>query len=214
MDIILKNKIRNIEDQVLIKKNNFQEKKKQIEQINQKVKEIIEEIELDVKSIEFIEKIAEENRNNVKDRIESLINKALKQVYGETYSIEFQYGISNNKTAVEVKIVKKLNNGLEVKRDVTEGNGLGVADLVSLPLKIMVLLSNDDIAPILIADEPGKHMDEGRAELFAKFLKAISKELNMQLIVCSHWEVMKEYADNCVNVNFDGQKSQVHNISL
>ena len=207
MDSYFENKIRKLEDDILLKRNSFNEKKKQIDEINEQIQTILQEIDLDVDSINFIEKVATENRMSVKQKVESLINKALHHVYGDEYGIEFEYGISSNKTAVEVKIVKNLQDGTVVKREFS-GNGLGVADLVSFPLKLMVLLSSgEDIEAILIADEPGKHMDEDRAEKFAKFLSLICVELNIQMIVCSHWSVMKEYAHNIINVHFNGNKS-------
>ena len=207
MDSYFENKIRKLEDDILLKRNNFNEKKKQLDDINQEIKKLLDEIDLDVDSINFIEKVATENRMSVKQKVENLINKALHHVYGDEYGIEFEYGISANKTAVEVKITKTLKDGKIVKREFS-GNGLGVADLVSFPLKLMVLISSgDDIESILVADEPGKHMDEERAEKFAKFLSLICVELNIQMIVCSHWSVMKEYAHNIINVHFDGTKS-------
>ena len=207
MDSYFENKIRNLEDDILLKRNSFNEKKKQIDEINLQIQDILNEIDIDVDSINFIEKVATENRMSVKQKVESLINKALHHVYGDEYGIEFEYGISSNKTAVEVKIVKNLKDGTVVKREFS-GNGLGVADLVSFPLKLMVLLSSgEDIESILVADEPGKHMDEDRAEKFAKFLSLICVELNIQMIVCSHWSVMKEYAHNIINVHFNGNKS-------
>lgn len=207
MDSYFENKIRKLEDDILLKRNNFNEKKKQLDEINQEIQKLLKEIDLDVDSINFIERVATENRMSVKQKVENLINKALHHVYGDEYGIEFEYGISANKTAVEVKITKTLKDGKIVKREFS-GNGLGVADLVSFPLKLMVLISSgDDIESILVADEPGKHMDEERAEKFAKFLSLICVELNIQMIVCSHWSVMKEYAHNIINVHFDGTKS-------
>lgn len=207
MDSYFENKIRKIEDDVLLKKTNFTDKKKEVEKINEQIQVLLKEIDLDVDSINFIEKIATSNRMSVKKKVENLINKALHHVYGDEYGIEFDYGISANKTAVDVNITKTLKDGMIVKREFS-GNGLGVADLVSFPLKLMVLLSSgDDVQSILIADEPGKHMDEDRAEKFAKFISLICVELNIQMVVCSHWSVMKEYAHNIINVHFDGNKS-------
>lgn len=207
MDSYFENKIRQIEDDVLLKKNNFNEKKKILEETNEQIQNILKEIDLDVDAINFIEKVATANRLSVKQKVENLINKALHHVYGDEYGIEFDYGISSNKTAVEVNIIKNLKDGKIVKREFS-GNGLGVADLVSFPLKLMVLLSSgDDVESILVADEPGKHMDEERAEKFAKFLSLICIELNIQMIVCSHWSVMKEFAHNIINVHFNGNKT-------
>ena len=207
MDSYFENKIRKLEDDVLLKRTNFNEKKREVDKINQEIKTLLEEIDLDVDSINFIEKVATENRMSVKQKVENLINKALHHVYGDEYGIEFEYGISANKTAVEVKIIKSLKDGKIVKREFS-GNGLGVADLVSFPLKLMVLISSgNDVDAILVADEPGKHMDEDRAEKFAKFLSLVCVELKIQMIVCSHWSVMKEYAHNIINVHFNGTKS-------
>ena len=108
MDSYFENKIRRLEDDVLLKRTNFNEKKKEVEKINDEIQTLLKEIDLDVDSINFIEKVATSNRMSVKQKVENLINKALHHVYGDEYGIEFEYGISANKTAVEVKIIKNL----------------------------------------------------------------------------------------------------------
>lgn len=209
MRIDFEKKIRELEDQFLIKKSLFEEKKLKISNLEKKVNDILNDISIDVETINFIEDVASTNRKSVKEKVESLINNALHQVYGDSYGIEFIYGISGNKTSVEVKIVKKQKNEQVVKRDIS-GNGLGVADLIALPLKILVLMSDKETDNILITDEPGKHMDDERVELFAEFLQKISKELNLQIILTSHWEVMTEYADKIIRVDYDGNCSKVN----
>ena len=100
MRIDFEKKIRELEDQFLIKKSLFEEKKLKISNLEKKVNDILNDISIDVETINFIEDVASTNRKSVKEKVESLINNALHQVYGDSYGIEFIYGISGNKTSV------------------------------------------------------------------------------------------------------------------
>lgn len=98
-----------------------------------------------------------------------------------------------------------------IKRGI-EGIGGGVADTVSLPLKLIVLLNDNEFENILITDEPGKHLDSNRVVKFAKFIKLISHKLNIQIIMNSHHEIMNEYADTIHKVTINDSVSTVERI--
>lgn len=198
------------QDFAYIKKQR-QIRKKQLQQIQKQKEQTINNISLRVQTIQFIEKIAFEQRMLVKQKVQKLITSCLQQVYDDSYSVQFNYGIKGSKTSVQIILVRKCKDGLVVRRGI-QGIGGGVADSISLPLKLIVLLNDKEYEKILITDEPGKHLDLQRVPKFANFIKRISEQLGVQVIMSSHHEVMDSFADTVNLVTIDGSLSSVQKI--
>jgi DNA repair exonuclease SbcCD ATPase subunit len=182
-----------------------------LQKLNQEKADLIHNIDVRVQTIDFIEAVASNERNSVKEKVEKLITSCLHEVYDDSYSVEFDYGMKNSKTSVDIYIVRKCDDGMIVKRTI-DGIGGGVADTVSLPLKLIVLMNDNDCDKVLFVDEPGKHLDTTRVQNFAKFLKIISEKLNVQIIMSSHHECMNDYADNIHKVTLNSSISEVERL--
>lgn len=191
----IEKRIRKMQDSFLLLKNQREKQINKIDELEKERAQILHNIDLRVQAINFIEQIASQERISVKEKVEKLITDCLHQVYDETYSVEFDYSVKNNKTSVQISINRKCNDGMVIKRGI-DGIGGGVADTVSLPLKLIVLLNDGEFDRVLITDEPGKHLDTTRIVKFAKFIQLISHQLNVQIIMSSHHAIMNDYADN------------------
>lgn len=203
--------LREIEDKFLLIKTEREIKLKDLESKQLQKEEVIKRIETRVKAIDFIEQVATQERKEVKDKIESLITFCLRSVYDDSYSVEFNYGVKGSRTSVEILLVRRCKDGMLIKRDL-EGIGGGVADSISLPLKLIVLLNDKTFEKILIADEPGKHLDIDRVPKFVKFIKSISKDLGVQVIMSSHHEGIDVEADSVNMVSINGSTSNIERI--
>ena len=115
------------------------------------------------------------------------------------------------KTSVEVFSVRKCEDGLVVKREI-DGIGGGLADAISLPLKLIVLLNDSGLERNFIIDEPGKHLSINHVPKFAHFLKTISQKLGVQIIMLSHHTCMDLFADSINEVSLEGSKSHIERI--
>lgn len=186
-------------------------RKEQLEKIQKQKQQVINNISLRIETIDFIQKIALQQRQQVKQKVQKLITSCLQQVYDDSYSVQFNYGIKGSKTSVDIVLVRKCKDGLVVRRGI-QGIGGGVADSISLPLKLIVLLNDKEYEKILITDEPGKHLDLQRVPKFANFVKRISEQLGVQVIMSSHHEVMDSFADTVNLVTIDGSLSSVQKI--
>lgn len=181
--------------------------------INDKValqKELDDKMEVVGKSIEFVEKVASGRRSKIKDDIESIITEALKLIYGSHYSIALEYGIKNNRTSAEFKVIKETEIGTVIRGQ--GGFGLSVADTICVPLKLLVLMRssvNSGCSPVLMIDEGFKHMDENRISSVGRFLSEISKRLGIQIIMCSHHGEMEEFAESVHEVVDDNGIARV-----
>jgi len=208
MDAILLNRIQGVRDKFLIETSERNKKLEQLKKLCKERDETIANIDTRVKAINFVEGVAAQERLAVKERVEKLITSCLHEVYDDTYSVEFEYGVKGSKTSVEIYIVRKCNDGMVVKRGI-DGIGGGVADTVSLPLKLIVLMNDNEFDKVLVTDEPGKHLDTTRIVKFAKFVQEISHKLGVQVIMSSHWSVMSDYCDTLHQVELNDSCSVV-----
>lgn len=207
----LKKDFRNIEDKFLLIRTEREERLKELNELKASRDQLIHEIDICAKAIEFIEQVATEERRVVKEKVEELITSCLHEVFDDTYSVEFEYGIKRSKTSVEVYFVRKCEDGLMVRRQI-DGIGGGVADAISLPLKLIVLLNDTALDRVFVIDEPGKHLSVNHVPKFAQFLKTISKKLNVQIIMSSHHTCMDQFADTINEVSLEGSKSHVERL--
>lgn len=204
----LSKRIRHLQDDFLLLSNERRRLLEEQDRLESDRNATLHNIDVRMQAIDFIEGVAETERKAVKERVESLVTECLHEVYGDSYSVEFDYGVKGNRTSVEISIVRKCDDGICVKREI-DGIGGGVADTVSLPLKLIVLLNDGEFDRVLVADEPGKHLDTTRVLKFAKLLRDISHRLGIQIIMSSHHAIMKDYADTVWEVQLDDSVSKV-----
>jgi len=108
-------------------------------------------------------------------------------------------------TKVDFKLFDgKLNREL----DIVNSHGGSVVLIVNVILRVMFAEILGVKGP-LIFDEPGTFIDVDKMQNFGKFLKAISKQLNRQIIVVSHIPDIIERADKRFTVYKDGAVSKV-----
>ena len=204
----LKGEFRKVEDAFLLIDAERKRKETELEKHKEERDQLIHELEICFKAIEFIEKVSTEERRVVKKKVEELITSCLHEVFDDTYSVEFEYGMKRSKTSVEVHSIRKCEDGVVVKRQI-DGIGGGVADAISLPLKLIVLLNDSDLDRIFVIDEPGKHLSVNHVPKFANFLSTISQKLGVQIIMSSHHTCMDKFADSINEVFLEGSKSQI-----
>ncbi|RLI45635.1 hypothetical protein DRO61_10320 [Candidatus Bathyarchaeota archaeon] len=183
-----------------VKMKSFQERKIKnelvlsvIESNKKKIEISADELKISQDALQFLEDLANNRRNSMKGKIEAVITEALALVYGPEYSVELIYDIKNNRSFLDIELIKQTANG-EIRRNMS-GFGGGVADCISVPLRLLVLLGSKQTGRICILDECYKHVDPERIEFVSKFIKEIAKKLKIQIIICSHHSAMKDSAD-------------------
>ena len=201
-------RIRNVQDSFLLVKNDRERQLKKLDALEKERDATIKNIDARVEAINFIEGVASQERVAVKEKVEKRITDCPHEVYDDSYSVEFDYGVKGNKTSVEISMVRKCADGMVVKRQI-DGFGGGVADTIALPLKLIVLLNDGECDKVLVTDEPGKHLDTTRVAKFAKFVQTISHKLGVQIIMSSQWDVMKDASDTVHRVTLEDSVARV-----
>jgi DNA repair exonuclease SbcCD ATPase subunit len=180
---------------------------RQIRELETEIASICEELSVSKDAQLFLEELANSRRGAMKGRIESVITEALRFLYGPSYRAELTYSFKSNRSSLEIEMVRETPKG-EVRRNIG-GIGGGVADTMSVPMRLMVLTGSKKTDKVCILDECWKHMDESRIELVAQFVKMLTEKLGIQVIFFTHHAVMREYADKVYEVTEKDGRSSV-----
>lgn len=180
---------------------------RQIDEMEAKILSLVGSLELGQEALKFLEELANGRRGAMKGRIESVVTEALRMVYGDSYRVELSYGMKNNRSSLEIEMARTTPAG-EVKRDMG-GFGGGVADTISVPLRLMVLVGSRQTDRVCVLDECWKHIDVVRIEMVGQFLRVLAERLGMQVVFLTHHQALRAYADRTYEVTESGGVSKV-----
>ena len=141
-------------------------------------------------------KASEFARAQLKARIEETVTAALQAILA-TDSIEFQIDIRllSGNPAADWSVVSKYGD-LTVSAGPEDGRGGGVADIVSLALRLALLeLARPRPEGPVLLDEPGKHVSREYLPNMAEFLKQYARKTGRQIIMITHAEALADVAD-------------------
>ncbi|WP_371374483.1 hypothetical protein [Sporomusa aerivorans] len=145
-------------------------------------------------------------RQQAKSRIEEIVTSALSVVFGKDYKFQLSLEIRANRPEVDY--------WLESEGIVTQlkppdyDRGGGVADVVSLALRLAVAELSEVKGPVLL-DEVGKHVSAEFAPNVAYFLKEYSQKFGRQMILITHNDALAEIGDVSLAVSQVNGKSVV-----
>jgi len=171
---------------------------RQISDNEKSIIELVEKMEIAQEGLSFLEAFANERRGSMKGKIESVITEAMQLIYDKSYSCELTYSVKNNRSHLAIEMVRKTAKG-EVRREIG-GFGGGMADTMSVPMRLMVLMGSKQTDKVCAVDECWKHMDGERVELVGKFLRLLADRLGIQVVFCSHHTTLRDFADKAYHV--------------
>ena len=152
----------------------------------------------------LIQETARETQEQLRFHLEDIIQTGLETCFPETYNAYVNFENKRGKT--ECDIFLKNRNGKRV--DPLDSNGGGLVDLVSFSLRIACWVISSS-APVLFFDEPFKWMDVGLKPVAGELFRSLIKKLDIQVLMVTHDEEMKEIADKIFEVKLNNNKSIV-----
>jgi DNA repair exonuclease SbcCD ATPase subunit len=186
-------------------KSNFDQKQGQLqafrsrlETCNGQINELERKEDLSTKTSLFLQSLSDVTRIQVLDKISGIVTEALQTVKDK--NLEFRMNLTTERNAADLKMVifDKIT-GQEY--DVLESMGGGIADLVSISLRLALLCKwQPFVSRILILDEAGKHISVKDQEQLADFISKLSKLLNVQFVWVTHSDVLSRSADKVFEV--------------
>lgn len=149
----------------------------------------------------FFEYVAEEARKDACEAAENMVTQALSSVITDRdVAFKVQLGTSRKRPDARFKVFTRDANG-ERTTDPLSGNGGGIADVLSLALRILLLESAQPaIGGPLFLDEPGKHVAPVYAPHVAEFLRTVCREFGRQVILITHSDDLAQIGDKSYDV--------------
>lgn len=167
---------------------------------NKKDQERIERLKTEYantdKAIEIVHTATETRRQELRDRVESLVTRGLRAVF-KREDFEFLFKVSLRRDVFGVLPVLKSKFGEhDLEEGIVDGHGGGVADVVSFILRVIILsLSRPRVAPLMILDESFKHVSPQYLRGVSVLLKELSDTAGIQFIMVTHKSELLDSAD-------------------
>jgi len=175
-------------------------------EINNKIKEtdILENVYCE--SSEVLQQTSNIMKTKTIEKIEILATKGISDVLNEdNLKFVIKYDAKRNAISADYEIYDKIT---EEYYDIINSFGGGMIDIISIVIKI-IFLYKFNVSKILILDEAGKWISNDKQQNFGRFLKIMSKELDIQIILISHKEQVIEEADRVFRVKKINDESKV-----
>lgn len=173
---------------------------RQITTAEDRILELVVSLGVAKDALGFLEGLADGRRGAMKGKIEKVVTEALRLIYGPSYRVELSYTVKNNRSNLEIEMVRDTPQG-EVRRDPINGAGGGICDTISVPLRLMVLFGSKKTDKVCILDECWKHIDGNRIDLVGKFLRALAEQLKMQVMFATHHLPLQQFAERVYHMS-------------
>lgn len=180
------------------------------------------------KAVYLLQTYAEEQQKTLTARIEGIVTKGLRAVF-QNPTLEFKLRYSETKGGgiskrpeVSMAILHE-QNGEVVEGNLKSSFGGGLSVVTALLLKVVVVLHlNPRVRPILILDEPLKDLSpaygegqtavaNGYRERMADFLRELTEQTDLQIIMVSHEPEYGRVAD--IHHRFTGDISTMSKVT-
>lgn len=148
------------------------------------------------KAIEVLQTATEARREELRDRVETLVTRGLRAVF-KRQDFEFVFKVSLKRDIFGVYPVLRSDFGEhQIEESIADGHGGGVADVVSFILKVIILsLARPKIAPLMILDESFKHVSPAYLRGVSGLIKELAETANIQFIMVTHKPELLDSAD-------------------
>lgn len=147
-------------------------------------------------AIEVLQMAVATRREELKVRVESLVTRGLRAVFGRP-DMEFYLEMKPERGVVTTTpMLRSLFRGKVLETEIVEGHGGGVADVVGFILRVIVLcMARPKAAPVLVLDEPFKHVSADLRPGCAQLVRELNKTAGIQFIIITHAAELLDCAD-------------------
>lgn len=155
----------------------------------------------------FLQTLSDTTRQQIIERISSIVTDALQKV--KDPNLEFRMLLSTERNQVDVKFVV-FDKHTQREYDILDSCGGSIADIVTYPLKIALLLKwEPSLSRIMILDENFKFVSVSDQEPLGDFVRQVSEKLTLQTILITHSPVIASKAHRTFEVSKSGDTSKV-----
>lgn len=149
-------------------------------------------------------------RTVIKTEVEALITKALQSIF-EDPTITFNIEFTSRRNQIEADFsLSFIHDSKKIEGDIMDTYGGGVVEVIATVLRFTLMELLKINGPIFL-DEPGRMVSAQYDENFSKFLHAICKKFNRQVILITHNQKLAAYADKRIEVRLEKGISKTRN---
>ena len=155
----------------------------------------------------ILQTVAQQTQMNLEKKISEIVSLALSAVFEDPYKFKIQFEIKRGKTEANISFTR---NGISFD-PMTEAGG-GVVVIAAFALRIVSwYLQTPKSRNTLLLDEPFHFLSHNWQAKASEMLAAISKNFNLQFIIVTHIEELKESADRIFEVT---QKNGISSVEM
>jgi DNA repair exonuclease SbcCD ATPase subunit len=175
----LQNKIEELREKYADAVKLRKEEKKNLKQATEELNDVLQ-------AQKIAQEAAEQIQQQVHKRITAIVNKCLQTIFDDPYEFKIRFVPKRGKTEAELIFMR---DGQERKNV-----GGGVVDVVAFALRLSsLLLSNKNVAPVEILDQPFGNVSKanGYLERIPEMLLLLTEEFGIQFIQVTHVDELK-----------------------
>lgn len=145
---------------------------------------------------ELLSKVSEVNWIRSKGALESLVSKALRAVFPDR-NYEFRIDQSTKRDVSSLTLIVVEN---DVEIDIWAEGGRGVSCVIGFAIQVAYLvLLRPAMARVLFMDEPFAAVQKNYIPALSHFVRQVSKDLEICIVIITHNDEMAEHADQVLH---------------
>ena len=170
--------------------------KKQLDNEMINKEQINNSIDKNFKKRVFLQKCSTKGKNQAELMIENVNNRMLKYVFPYSVKFDIEQKVKGGATWVSCYTEIKKEDGNIIRREPTEGGGLGVVDAISIATRNVFLneIDKTNRAPIFF-DEPGKFVSSEYISKIAEYLQSTQMYYSRQMFLITHNDFIASIGD-------------------
>jgi hypothetical protein len=156
----------------------------------------VDDAETARKGCEVLQTAIEARRQQLKERVESLVTRGLRAVFRRA-DLEFFFEARLHGGTVGIlPALRSTFRGETIEAGIVDGHGGGVADVISFLLRVVVLsLARPKLALVLVLDEPFRHVSLEYLRGCATLLRELNRTAGVQFVLVTHKPDLLDAAD-------------------
>lgn len=182
-----------------------EERQKQSRQLTNKLTTLNRQLDIDNLVLKLLEAIATQGQDLIRDRIDKPVTTTLQTVYQDN-SLAFVTEIERSGDRMEVDFRFKKGNRT-VTGPILDSEGGGLIDIASFTLRLCIFRLEGCKGP-LVLDEPFRQVDKQALPRAAAFVNTVAKDMNIQIIIVTHSDVVADLASNTIRLTGLGRVIQ------
>jgi DNA repair exonuclease SbcCD ATPase subunit len=180
---------------------------KDLRMLEEKRTQLEEELNYHNVASEVLGNVAIFLQEQAQKSLSTLCTKALKAVFGIGYDCRLEFIRKRNQVECYLKLISPTGDILDPEDQV----GGGVLDLLSFSIRMACWsISNPRPEPFFVLDEPFRQVSESNIEKAGEFLRRISDQLGVSILLITHSDRLAQVADTVYLIEKKDGKSFVH----